>query len=160
MSNPKESKKRDKRTEIIALRLFPAERNVWEEAAEKEHKDLADFIRTKINDYILRKETTKVDVDLGPIMQELKDLEHLINTRDDLIDINRQFLIENAATLKINDATIEEKILSHIGNRSLYTTQIVEYLQEDAEVIITVLAQMEKKQLINQNKQKRWSKNE
>lgn len=161
MTSPKnESRKRDKRTEIIAVRLFPGERGVWEKAAETEHKDLADFIRTKVNDYIFRKETEKVHVDMGPILQELKDLQDLITKRDDLFEINRQMLVENAAALNISDATLEEKIMVHLGDRMLYTTQLVEFLQEDPEIVIPILAKMEHTGRIAQNKQRRWYKHD
>jgi predicted Rossmann fold nucleotide-binding protein DprA/Smf involved in DNA uptake len=146
----------DKRTKIISLRLTAAEFDLWAQAAHTEHKDPCDFIRTKVNDYIFHKKTETLDVDMGPVLQELRDIQELMVKRSDLMDINRQMLVQNAAALNITDEALEMKILDQLGTRSLYTTQIIEFVQQAAEIVIPILLKLEKEGKIEQNNQRRW----
>lgn len=120
--------------------------------------DTSEFVRVTINRYIFHKETEKISVDMGPVLSELKELQDLINKRDDLMDLNRGMLVENASALKLTNPELEAKILVYVGDRKMFTTQIVEYLQEPPETIIPLLIKLEKDGKLTQDKRRRWSK--
>ena len=151
-------KKQVLRTEQVTTRLTEAEKSIWEKKAAEEHMDTSEFVRVTINRYIFHKETEKISVDMGPVLSELKELQDLINKRDDLMDLNRGMLVENASALKLTNPELEAKILVYVGDRKMFTTQIVEYLQEPPETIIPLLIKLEKDGKLTQDKRRRWSK--
>jgi predicted Rossmann fold nucleotide-binding protein DprA/Smf involved in DNA uptake len=138
--------------------LYPAERESWEKAAAQNHKELSNFIRDAVNREIFRHHVDRADVDLGPVLQELKDLQDLITKRDDLFDLNLQMQKENAAALNITDIPLEEKILTQLGNRSFFTNQLIEFTGAEAGILIAILARLQKENKITQTIQGKWKK--
>jgi hypothetical protein len=136
----------------IILKLTKKERDLWKEQSLKLDTSLSEFIRNTVNRTFQKTDQNNSN-ELKATIGELKNLVQLLTN---VINLNKDPILDQIALRALDEKPLEEKIMVHLKGRSLLVPRLSEYCDEDPTKVLSELAIMRKKGIVNQDSQMRW----
>ena len=151
--NKKKNRPHRNKNNYVALWLSPTERQLWNEKAVEKNLSISQFIRTCVDAVLFHHpEMAKDD---SPLQEEITQLRSSMKSLENKYNLDRTAILSQMAQRNIEDVPLEEQIKKHLHGRSLFLNQIAAYCQANPREILSILAKMREKRIVEQDPQMR-----
>ena len=155
----------EKRSVFVKVYLTTSQKDKWKNQANKLGKKTAEYVRDTIEDRI------RGDLVLRSQLQELPGLEgfeqkfdgkmgdlmDLVNKMNEEYDMDWTAALDQIAQLDVfDDIDLEQKIMGYLKDRKVFLDQIASQFQVHPKIALKSLANLRRKQLVEQDLSMRW----
>lgn len=138
----------------VGVWLGPDEKQLWTDRAKEKNLSLSQFIRTCVDAFLFQNPNLSKS-DQG-LQDEVVLLRSSIKNLENKYNVDRTALLSQMAQKTMEDMPLEDKVVKHLTGRSLFLNQIANYCQVAPKDILSTLAHMRKKGMVDQDPQMRW----